>query len=173
MPQIRFEITSFVEEWNVHPIRRQDNRGHVHSGKPVVLSRLPKEPHAINCAVEYDSSAFGELLRIVEADKVDLDAYLTLEMEELCDKIMKDFQKPVGPEDMHNPLLHDYLFLQQKLKAHDAAQATPKLVGVTRADGGWPEFEAMIREANIDIMGIIASYTATNVSDSSDYTCIE
>lgn len=102
----------------------------------MVLSQLPKEPYAINCAVEYNSSAFGELLRIVKANKVDLDAYLTLKIEELCDKIMKDFQKPVRPKNMHNPLLHNYLFLQQKLKAHNTAQATPKLVRVTHADKG-------------------------------------
>jgi hypothetical protein len=43
MPILRFHIPSFVRTWNVHGIRKQNNRPYVVHGKPFMNYNYPKQ----------------------------------------------------------------------------------------------------------------------------------
>lgn len=64
-PIIRQEVYAFVDLWNTHTIRRQNNRPHVPTGKPVVLYLSPPEG-VVDYGTKPDLTLLGQLKHDVE-----------------------------------------------------------------------------------------------------------
>jgi hypothetical protein len=60
IPILREEVHKFARIWNMHTIRKQNNRPHSVSGKPYMLYNYPKEP-ATNYGIRPDEDFLHNL----------------------------------------------------------------------------------------------------------------
>lgn len=147
MPQIRFEIERFVEEWNNHKIRTQKNRRHVHAGIPFDLFNKPTDGQdAVDCQLPLPEDRWQELYTLAQYDGVSLNQYLPEEIHKLCDQF---FEQYTGPQDLTSeaPYLSAYQYMREMLQAHRDRQEEPRLHLLERPTGGWNVFEARMAEA--------------------------
>lgn len=149
-PQIRHEMYTFVKEWNSHRIRRQDNRSHVHAGRPWDLWRRPKPGRAVQCGVPYAKEDWDRLNELAMADGHDLDQYMDEGMMQLCKDMMADYVEDTPPVPAH-PYFFEYLHLRSKLQLHHESQALPHLVTLETAKDTWKQFVERMSQAGVDL----------------------
>lgn len=150
MAHIRWEIHNFVDAWNNHTIRAQPNRPHVHSGKPVDMYTSPPKNLARQCGTPLPLERWNILNHLAILDGVELDDFLPHDVFALCKQIMSRYQETSLPSP-DAPFLERYLFLQDQLKRHEAAEAEPALSLLERPAGGWKAFDEKMNAEGINI----------------------
>lgn len=82
MPILRKQIHDFVEDWNVHPIRKS-NKPHVVPGQPYLLYLgTETDTSKPSCGIIPNPDFLSQLDLVVK--DYDLDPYLTPEMDQFC-----------------------------------------------------------------------------------------
>lgn len=116
-------------------------------------------------------------MRLLEADGVDLDAFLPDKIITLCSSIYSKFNEPktVNPEKPH---LEKYEYLRSHLEAHHNLGEAPYLALLPRPTGGWKAFRrniilasniAEVNQMDIDQQQAEERYFTDHVSNEDDH----
>jgi hypothetical protein len=150
MPLIRFSMETFVQQWNAHHIRKQNNRRHVVSGKPWVLFEMPDPSSAVDCRVQLDQPTCKRLRDILDLDPYDMDEYLPASMMELCSTLLEGFvQTEENVQD--RPCFHQYWYLKDQLERHENKKAQPILSVRRHPTGGAALLKRKLSEQGVDL----------------------
>lgn len=155
MPQLRWEVGNFVEQWNNHRIRKKPNQKHVHSGIPAEMYFSPAEDVAVDCGIPLPQDRWEALRRLADIDGIDLDKFLPSEIHTLCTSIMERYSGPDG-FDTEAPFLSRYIFLRDELVFHQNEESEPRLSLLESSTGGWTEFRRKMRSEGVDIEAELA-----------------
>ena len=151
MSLIRYDLYTFVRQWNCHHIRKQKARLHVVPGKLISLYLNANPETAFDCGVAVSEEALKELERCIELDGVDLEAYLPQEMTDLCFQYLEDMPEPPHGFDPDSPAVYEFRYLSSKLHQHDRLKLQPGLVMLDKPTGGGPECLKKMRNAQIRV----------------------
>lgn len=168
MPIIRYEFTEFVRLWNSHHIRKQRNRPHVLSGKPWILYHMYDPNEATDYRIPLNRDKWDKLQHLAQLDNIDLDAYLPANTMAVCKKILDEIggmPDNIEVNDKESPYLNEYYYLRKRLQKHIAEQLKPEVSTLERTDGGWEEFEELLKKNNIDLEELTQIETDNELDD--------
>ena len=140
VPVMRREIRSYIETWNSHRIRKQNNRPNVVVGKPNLLYMCPPTgTHNYQQPLSDD-----EYSRIwAETPAWDMDAILPLATQQWCDMQLEDLglnphqDAMRAAEDREAPFKEFYLQLRYRALLHIESGQQPILGLLAHPTGGW------------------------------------
>ncbi|KAG6131192.1 hypothetical protein E4U28_007049 [Claviceps purpurea] len=147
--KIREMFANFVELSNAHTIRKQNNREHVVSGKPIDLYCTEDVQNwGVHIGEDDDADdrmALNQMLDPLES--VDIDRLLSQETEDWCDARLEEmgfFEAPItNPEEPHREF---YLCLRQQIQEHQESGARPILELSPIPLGGLSEYMRLLEE---------------------------
>lgn len=156
LPQVNWEIRSFIRAWNAHTIRRQRNRPHVVVGVPRTNYYRRDTQASVNCAVTVDPDALARLEEALEFDRQNISAYLPPDLMALCESIMR----LLGADDLPDPhedlpLITEYRHLRAHLQRHEDEQSLPVLRLATKPTGGWPALAEVVQQTGRSLADIL------------------
>ncbi|KAJ5460980.1 uncharacterized protein N7458_002532 [Penicillium daleae] len=135
MPTVRSSISSYVETWNRHTIRKQPKRPWVAYGKPIFLYQ-----HSSRQDVQ--QLADPALLQTLQQDVANWDADEYLPIETLLQEIGFDPLNPPPRDDSAQPYKSVYLELRQRAILHTQSGNLPILQICERpTQGNWENWQ--------------------------------
>ena len=156
LPQIHWEIGTFIRVWNGHTIRAQRNRPHVLPGITRDNFFGRDTPVKVNCAVPLDPDSLGRLDEALEYDRQNVAAYLSPDIMMLCEAMMATLDVDAIPPRVHgSPLITEYRHLRDCLQNHEVQQVSPLLCLAEKPTGGWPALDAVVQQTGRSLEDIL------------------
>ena len=157
LPQIHWEIGSFIRAWNAHTIRKQRNRPHAVVGIPRNNYWGRDSQTSVNCAVTVNPESFARLEEALECDRDNVCDYLPDDMMVLCESMMATLDAADLPPrgEYCLPLITEYRHLRACLQFHEDQQVTPLLRLAEKPTGGWPALDEVVQQTGRSLADIL------------------
>lgn len=156
IPQVNWEIGSFIAMWNAHTIRAQRNRPHVVAGIPLDNYHGDDTEKRVNCSVAVNKDALGKLEEALELDRSNVLDILPSDIMALCNAIMETLDANALPAPDNNwPYIMQYRHLRAGLQRHEDTGEAPLLRLAAKPTGGWPALDAVVRETGRSLQDIL------------------
>lgn len=170
LPQIHWEIRSFIRAWNAHTIRKQRNRPHVVVGIPRNNYFGRDSPRSVNCAATVNPQSLARLEEALEFDRDNVSDYLSQEMMVFCESKMATLDAADLPPrgEFGLPLITEYRHLRACLQQHEDQQVSPLLRLPEKPTGGWPALDGVVQQTGRSLADILGEEIHDNFEDEVD-----